>query len=298
MNGEISVESIVGKGSIFKIIIKEVSVASVDHGIEEGELEIEDISFYNQKVLVADDIQSNRLLLNEILNIYGLQVLEATNGKEAINIAQSGNPDIILMDLRMPVMDGYEAIKILKGDSKLKNIPVIVLTASAMKTSEEDIKKIGSDGYVRKPISRPELLAELKKYLKFKIIPEVGKIPGVAQQPEAVTKGKTGIKKSPEILAKKLPELSAKKLPELIDKLENEIFTKYSKIKKEFIINDIEDFAGEIGELGAQYGASILSDWGKKLSVQASNFDLENITATFDEFENILNKIKSFQEEL
>ena len=279
MNGEISVDSIVGKGSIFKVIIKEVFVASVDHDIDEKKLLIEDISFHNQKILVVDDIQSNRLLLNEILSIYGLHVLEAANGKEAINIARSNNPDIILMDLRMPVMDGYEAIKILKSDSKLKSIPVIVLTASAMKTSEEDIKKINSDGYLRKPISRPELLAELKKYLKYEIIPKDEITSGAAQQVEAVIKGKTGIKK----------------LPELINRLENEISIKYVKLKKEFIINDIEDFAEEIGELGGKYGASILSDWGKKLSVQSSSFDLENLTATFDEFENILNKIKIFK---
>ena len=96
---------------------------------------------------------------------------------------------------------------------------------------------------------------------------------------ETDTKGKTGIKK----------------LPELIYRLENEISIKYVKLKKEFIINDIEDFAEEIGELGGKYGASILSDWGKKLSVQSSSFDLENLTATFDEFENILNKIKIFK---
>ena len=287
MNGEISVDSIVGKGSIFTIKIREVSVASVDHGIEERELEIEDISFYNQKVLVVDDIQSNRLLLNEILNIYGLNVLEAKNGKEAINIAKNQNPDIILMDLRMPVMDGYEVIKKLKGDSKLKIIPVIVLTASAMKTSEEGIKKINSDGYLRKPISRPELLAELKKYLKYEIIPKDEIESGAARQMEAVTKGKTGMKK--------LPEISAEKFPELINKLESEISIKYVKLKKEFIINDIEDFAEEVQELGRQYGASALSDWGKKLSVQASSFDLENLIATVDGFENILNKIKSFQ---
>ena len=287
MNGEISIDSIVGKGSIFRIEIKEVSVATVEADAEERKPEYEDISFYDQKVLIADDIQSNRLLLNEILSIYGLNVLEATNGKEAINIAQSGNPDIILMDLRMPVMDGYEAIKILKGDSKLKNIPVIVLTASAMKASENDITKIGSDGYIRKPISRPELLAELKKYLKYETITKDEIISGAAQQPEVVTKGKTGMKKSQEILAEKLPEL--------INRLENEISTRYVKLKKEFIINDIEDFAEEIGELGGHYGVSILSDWGRKLSVQASSFDLENLTATFGEFENILTKIKSFQ---
>jgi signal transduction histidine kinase/DNA-binding NarL/FixJ family response regulator len=307
MNGEISVDSIVGKGSIFKIKIKEVSVATVGPDIEERKSSYEDISFINQKVLVVDDIESNRLLLNEILSIYRLNVLDAKNGKEAINIARSKNPDIILMDLRMPVMDGYEAIRILKGDSKLKIIPVIVLTASAMKTSEEDIKKINCDGYVRKPISRPELLAELKKYLKYEIIPKDEIISGAAQV-EAVTKGKTGMKPGdslkemsqeilPEREQEKSPEILAEKLPELINRLENEISIKCGKLKKEFIINDIEDFAEEIQELGKEYGASILSDWGRKLSVQASSFDLENLTATFNDFENILIKIKNFQEE-
>ena len=286
MNGEISVDSIVGKGSIFTIKIKEVSVATLRPDTEERKLKYENISFYNQKVLIVDDIQSNRLLLNEILSIYGLYALEAKNGKEAINIARSQNPDIILMDLRMPVMDGYEAIKILKGDSRLKNIPVVVLTASAMKTSEKDIKKINCDGYLRKPISRPELLAELKKYLKFKIISKDEMISGAAQA-EAVSKEKTAVNPADSLV-------KIKKLPELINILENEIFIKYGKLKKEFIINDIEDFAEEIGGLGRQYGAGILTDWGKKLSVQAGSFDLENLTSTLNEFEYILNKIESF----
>jgi hypothetical protein len=95
----------------------------------------------------------------------------------------------------------------------------------------------------------------------------------------------------------KSPEILAKKLPELIDKLENEIFIKYGILKKEFIINDIEDFAEEIGGLGRQYGVEILTDWGKKLSVQAGSFDLEKLTLTLNEFEHILNKIKDFQGE-
>jgi response regulator RpfG family c-di-GMP phosphodiesterase len=187
------------------------------------------------------------------------------------------------MDLRMPVMDGYEAIKILKGDSRLKNIPVVVLTASAMKTSKEDIKKIKCDGYLRKPISRPELLAELKKYLKFNSISKDEMLSGAAQA-EAVPKEKTAVNPADSLV-------KIKKLPELINILENEIFIKYGKLKKEFIINDIEDFAEEIGGLGRQYGAGILTDWGKKLSVQAGSFDLENLTSTLNEFEYILEKI-------
>ena len=288
MNGGITVESIVDKGSIFTIIIKEVSISTVKPEIEVRKLDIKDIGFYNQKVLIVDDIESNRRLLSEILNIYGLNVQEAKNGKEAIKIAENIKPDIILMDLRMPVMDGYEATKILKEDSKLKNIPIIILTASAMKTSDDEIKKIGSDSYLRKPISRPELLAELKKYLKFKTVEKDEAMPGSALL-KADSKGNIAI--TPEDDFAKI-----KKLPELINKLENEIFVKYGKLKKEFIINDIEDFALEIVGLGRKYNADMLSDWGKKLSMQADSFDLENLTITFDEFEPIINKINSFRD--
>jgi signal transduction histidine kinase/CheY-like chemotaxis protein len=289
MNGELTVESTVGKGSIFTVKIKEVSISSVEHSIEELKMESENIIFKNQKVLVVDDIQSNRLLLSEILSIYGLAVLEATNGKEAINIIKSQNPDIVLMDLRMPVMSGYEAIKIIKADKKVKNIPVIVLTASAMKISDDDIKKIGSDGYLRKPISRPELLDELKKYLKYKNISK-DKTISTASRGKAEKKAETAIKPANDLI-------KIKKLPELINILENDVFIKYGKLKKEFIINDIEDFAAEIMELGMQYSAGTLSDWGKKLSLQAGSFDLENLIVSIEEFGPILTKIKSFNKE-
>jgi CheY-like chemotaxis protein len=213
--------------------------------------------------------------------------LEATNGKEAINIIKNQNPDIVLMDLRMPVMDGYEAIKILKADKMLKNIPVIVLTASAMKISDDDIKKIGSDGYLRKPISRPELLDELKKYLKFKIIPK-----DATTSCSAPEKAGT-IEKTDTVPAN--GTIRIKKSPELINILENEIFAKYGKLKKEFIINDIEDFAEEMQKLGSKYSADMLSDWGKKLSIQSNNFDLENLTISLNEYENILSSIKVFK---
>jgi hypothetical protein len=87
------------------------------------------------------------------------------------------------------------------------------------------------------------------------------------------------------------------KLPEIIDRLENEISIKYSKIKKEFIINDIEDFAKEIQEFGKEYNLNQLVDWGKKLFEQASDFDLENLSGTLNDFGDILNKIKNFQKE-
>jgi len=280
MNGDITVDSTTGKGSVFTVKLKDVSIASLTHSPDEIKLEKEDLRFYNQKVLVVDDIKSNRLLLNEILSLYGLTILEATNGREAIDMMRNRRPDIVLMDLRMPVMDGYEVIKVLKADKMLKNIPIIVLTASAMKTNEQDIQKIGSDGYLRKPIGRLELLAELKKHLKFKILTKSIPPADIDKKEKAITstaENTTGIRSSPELL----------KI------LEGVMLARYNKIKKEFIINDIKDFAELIIQFGRKYHIGILIDWGKELSVQAENFDLEKLTISLNEYKNIIYKIKS-----
>ena len=281
MNGEINVESIVGKGSTFAVKMKEVSVASVDSGIKEEKLLNEDIKFNNQKILIVDDIESNRLLLNEILALYGLRVMEAVNGKEAINMAKSKNPDLILMDLRMPVMDGYEAIKILKNDNKLKRIPVIVLTASAMKSTEEDIKKINCDGYIRKPVRRQELISEIKKYLSFETKSDEKTIDSIS--------GKQTVLDNKKEKDKKVTHIS----PEIINRLENEFLNEYLKVKREFIINDIEEFAAKMTAFARENGLEAIYQWGKKLSAQANSFDLENLSTTLAEFEDIVSKIKS-----
>ncbi|MCJ7616479.1 MAG: hypothetical protein MUO43_08090 [Desulfobacterales bacterium] len=126
------------------------------------------------------------------------------------------------------------------------------------------------------------LFAQLNNYLDFKNISEEEKV--------------SDTKKKKEDLAGKTGKIVIEKLPQLIDRLENEISIKYEKIKKEFIINDIEEFAEEMQDLDRQYNADILSDWGRKLSEQAGNFDLENLTYTFNEFESILENIKSFSE--
>ena len=277
MNGNILVESLVGKGSTFKIILKEVSIASIESRELKTEENILNIKFKNQKVLITDDIESNRILLNKILSLYNLKTMEASNGKEAVNIAKRNKPDLIIMDLRMPVMDGYEAVKILKNDRELKKIPIIVLTASAMKSDEEEIKRINCEGYIRKPVSRNNLIAELKKYLSFNTI-------------ETAVIKKTKI--NDNFLNKKeylKPEKLSRLLLETLEKLKNE---KLERIKNEFIINDIEDFAREIEEIGKVNKIDLLINWAKELLKQASEFDLTAIEASINEFYNILNDLK------
>jgi CheY-like chemotaxis protein len=112
-----------------------------------------------KKILIVDDNEKNLKLLRVILQNYGYEVLEAQNGEEAVKLAKENIPALILMDIRMPVMDGITATKIIKSEPSTAKIPVIIVTSSAMiGDSERIISESGGDGYISKPIDVKKLL--------------------------------------------------------------------------------------------------------------------------------------------
>jgi len=115
------------------------------------------------KILVIEDNEKNRRLLRDVLQFHGFAVVEAVNGEEGITMAREENPDIILMDMQMPVMDGFAAIRTLKKDPALKRIKIVAVTSFAMTGDREKIIAAGADGYVSKPIDTRELPAMLKE---------------------------------------------------------------------------------------------------------------------------------------
>jgi CheY-like chemotaxis protein len=118
------------------------------------------------KILVAEDIAMNRRLITDILIYHGYETIEADNGQEAIRIAREHNPNLIVMDLQMPVMNGYEAIKILKNDPNTKHIKILALTSFAMAGDKEKALKTGADEYISKPISTKEFPKVVERMLK------------------------------------------------------------------------------------------------------------------------------------
>jgi len=104
------------------------------------------------KILVVDDNALNLQLACDALELAGHEILIAMNGKEAVGLASAELPDLILMDLRMPVMNGDEAMKKIREDERSCHIPVVTLTASAMKGEREHLLATGFDGYIEKPI--------------------------------------------------------------------------------------------------------------------------------------------------
>jgi len=118
-----------------------------------------------KKILVVEDVDFNRDLVVQLLEDK-YQVIEAVNGKEGVEIAERERPELILMDLSLPIMDGWEATRRLKANTDLRSIPVIALTAHAMKGDEEKALAAGCDDYLVKPIDEDELLAKIANHVK------------------------------------------------------------------------------------------------------------------------------------
>ncbi len=118
-----------------------------------------------KKILVIEDNEKNRILLRELLTYHGYEVIEATDGQEGIKVAGEQMPALILMDLQMPVMDGFDAINILKNAPETKDIKIIAVTSFAMKGDRERALAAGADDYIAKPINIKQMSEMVKRYI-------------------------------------------------------------------------------------------------------------------------------------
>lgn len=119
----------------------------------------------NKRVLVVDDSKLNRKLVSTILLANGLEVLEAADGEMAIVMAGEELPDLILMDVQLPKIDGYEATSRLRADEKTKHVVIIALTAHAMAGEAQRAREAGCDGYISKPVDTRTLMDTLQPFL-------------------------------------------------------------------------------------------------------------------------------------
>jgi two-component system, cell cycle response regulator DivK len=117
------------------------------------------------KVLVAEDNSANRELLREILRAESFDVLEASNGEQALALIEQNKPDLVLLDINMPVLDGLAAIRRIREHSQFCSLKVIAVTAYAMREDRERILSAGFNGYLTKPIDMTVLVAEVKRVL-------------------------------------------------------------------------------------------------------------------------------------
>jgi polar amino acid transport system substrate-binding protein/two-component system sensor histidine kinase EvgS len=269
MGGSLEVESGLGKGSSFIIEFKSIDIASVsdeEHVRESEEIE-ENIKFEKSVVLVVDDVQENRDLVRESLVEAGVEILEAVNGKEAIEVFNRKDIDLILMDIRMPIMDGYTATKLIKASS---SVPIVALTASIMQDELKKLEDERFDGYLRKPVSKKALYKEISKFLDFKSTPSSSE--------------------------KSIDDISVDNTENLIiflNRVEKEIEELYVEALQTNDINKIENFALILKEIASEYMINYIIKYSEELLEKVDSFDITGISLMLDKYENIIKDLKS-----
>jgi two-component system cell cycle response regulator DivK len=119
----------------------------------------------SKRILIVEDQEDNRAILRDVLSTAGYELIEAVDGGEGVELALRERPDLILMDIQLPVLDGYEATRRIKGNAELKSIPIIAVTSYALSGDEAKARAAGCDGYVTKPFSPRQLLTKVREYL-------------------------------------------------------------------------------------------------------------------------------------
>ncbi|MFP4527499.1 MAG: PAS domain S-box protein [Candidatus Kapaibacterium sp.] len=280
LNGLLKLESEPGSGSRFIVEFSNISLPEAGYTPEESVANIrEDIIFSPATILVADDLDLNRILINDYLQDSSLKILEARNGKEAIELAENYVPDLIIMDLKMPEIDGYEAATRIKETAQTAHIPIIALSASRLREDQVDIKSFGFDGYLPKPLNKEALMAILAQYL----------------EPAEIADGESEKQSGHDYLDSLLnmDEPQKHRVEEILPMLDTEIRIKWENVSASGIIRDIQNFGEEIREIGMQYDIKILIDYGTTLASQAENFEFDRFPKTLKEFEKIIIRMQN-----
>ena len=172
MGGTIQVNSISGEGSTFAFNILVELANLTTEGILRTSQQIKHLAPGQReyRIAVVDDRETNRKALVQLLESVGLKPLTANNGKEAVALWHKWQPDLIWMDMRMPIMDGYEATKLIKSKSDAKKTVVIAITASAFEEQREKILDAGCDDFVAKPFTEQIIFDKLTQYLRVKFV--------------------------------------------------------------------------------------------------------------------------------
>jgi len=266
MGGTLSLTSLLGQGSTFTTTLPAVDIAALPIIAEEPTVKQDLSNFLPASILVVDDVQDNRELLVANVAGFNLQVTTAQNGLEALTLTKQQSFDLILMDIRMPTMDGYDAAEKIKQHSK---VPIIALTASVMDDELEQLKSDHFDGYLKKPVLKADLIELLSTFLAFETHP-------------LNSKGEKMVEFS---------EAEYKVLPLVIDQLES-LLSQFMSVSEHNNLSEIALFADSLREVTERYPLKAVEEYAQQLIEQVSIFDIPAIKRTLNAFPDFLSLLK------
>ncbi len=273
LGGAITAESEADNGSVFSFSLFNVEIGSLrsDENKNNETNHLSRIRFKNPVLLLTEDVLSNRQIVKGYLESFNCTIIEAENGEECLTAIRKQRPDLILMDLQMPVMDGFTAINIIKSDNELKDIPIIVLTASGMKQQKDRIQIVAED-FLIKPIYKNDLLEKLIKYLPYEEIHEDKK--KHAKQIE----NEHAVAEQIKLPAKIKKEIIAEFLPHAIRLLEA------------LNMDELQDFVKKLEKYNKEHSIDAISDFCSNLKDNISSFNIEKINANLKLFSKLFGK--------
>lgn len=284
MGGRITLESIEGVGSDFRLILPGVIAASVDESSSRSSAVKADFAeLPKSKILIVDDNPMNRDLIAGYLESSNHEMSFAENGVEALEKMRSSPPDLVLMDIRMPVMSGDQARAIMLEDEYLAGIPVIAVTASSLLKQERRLRR-SFDGYIRKPFSRSTLFEEMRDVLGKRSTEPV-LLEGPPSRPSEIQGfGGDGMKLRDS-------EIRKESIAALTEKLRSIQDYRWDHLVRAMIFSDIHSVSYELRELSTEFDSPEVRIYADKMKSLADSFDLAGIEELLSQFERLIDKL-------
>lgn len=271
MDGRIELKSEPGEGSEFVLILPQVEISASLEEKTAPLLPINDVHFDNNTILVVDDVASNILAVEALLDEMGLEIRSAENGVDALEILKNLTPKLILLDIRMPGMNGYEVAEKIRAQVHLKDIPLIALTASVSAEADPELS-VHFDGYLYKPTSKIELVNLLMKYIPYTLL--------ARSSTDVLKKDDPDFFIHPDTLAK---------LPEIVATLNNDFLPAHSRIKDGMVLFKIQEFGDHLSTFADSYQLNIVAHYARTLLHHIDNVNLVEISSTLSAFPALVN---------
>jgi len=267
MHGEIVLHSRSGTGSQFTVLLHQVRVNTGPRDSTPLIMPTQSLVFAPAKVLIVDDVASNRSLISAYLSNTALHLEEASNGAQALSLAATWQPDLILLDLRMPGLDGYQVAQRLKADPALCHIPLVAITASLLPSNDEDAQSFAAR--LGKPVEEAALFNVLQTFLKHQFIEVHQPAPLPAET------------------------VDREQLAGLLVELDGVYRQRWEIVNRNHLFHEIDAFAQDLSALGQRTACSPLHRYGETLIKQAQSFEVKGIEHSLELYPALLEQLRA-----
>lgn len=268
MGGTLSVQSTPMAGAQFSATFHHIPIVQ-KQPVEQKHVSIPVSRFLPANVLIADDVRDNRTLITGHFKGSALRFHEVANGKDALALLSEIDIALVLLDLRMPVLSGYETITAMQQDTRFQHIPVIAITASVMGEDLEKVRQYGFDGYLRKPVSRQDLFRAMAQFLPL----TDGDERSVEQEFTPV-------------------DIPSTQLHPFLTAIDNELMPQWQAVKDKGDFDLIAEFSDHLHQLASSHAIQPIIDFAAQLREHVLSFDIIEVDILMKQFPDIISAMK------